>query len=180
MFADFIAQSQSGNTEATLALIEQFKPLLHKYVRALNYEDAYSDLVTEFIILLHNMRVNNLTNKSDGAIVSYICISMRSFYIKLSIAQRKSKTVIPFAAMNENIVYGLDNNLSQHDLYFKDDLSEIEKSLTNREFVIIKLIFMNNFTVSEAATRLHLSRQAVNQAKKRALKKLFKYYGTSC
>jgi hypothetical protein len=60
MTADLINQSQTGNNDATLALIEKFNTLLKKYAYKLFYDDAYSDLLVDFIELLHNIQLDHL------------------------------------------------------------------------------------------------------------------------
>lgn len=44
MLKDSIAAAQQKDSNALLALIEKFKPLLKKYAYKLHYEDAYYDL----------------------------------------------------------------------------------------------------------------------------------------
>jgi hypothetical protein len=55
MTIDIIVRSQGGDGDATLLLIEKFNPLLKKYAYKLSYDDAYNDLLLNFIELLHNM-----------------------------------------------------------------------------------------------------------------------------
>ena len=82
MTLDIIEKSQGGDGDATLKLTEKFNPLLKKYAYKLFYEDAYNDLLLDFIELLHNIQIKNIHNKSEGSVVSYICTSIHSSYIK--------------------------------------------------------------------------------------------------
>jgi DNA-directed RNA polymerase specialized sigma subunit len=52
------------------------------------------------------------------------------------------------------------------------DLDLLRRILTNPEFITIKMIFYKGYTVAETANALGITRQAVNQMKNRALKKL--------
>lgn len=52
MISDLIAEDQNGNSDATLLMIEKFKPLLKKCAYKLYYEDAYNDLLVDFIELI--------------------------------------------------------------------------------------------------------------------------------
>lgn len=67
MAIDIIVRSQGGYGDATLLLIEKFNPLLKKYAYELSYDDAYNDLLLNFIELLHNMQIKNIHNKSEGS-----------------------------------------------------------------------------------------------------------------
>ena len=51
MIADLITQSHVGNADATIALINKFNPLLKKYTYQLHGDDAYDDLLVDFIQL---------------------------------------------------------------------------------------------------------------------------------
>ncbi len=66
MTIELISKSQSGDEDATLILIEKFKPLLKKYAYKLSYEDAYNDLLVDFIELIHNIQIYYIYNKDEG------------------------------------------------------------------------------------------------------------------
>jgi hypothetical protein len=82
MTNDLIAKSQTGDSGATLTLIKKFDPLLRKYAYKLYYDNAYNDLVFDFIELLHNIRLDHIRGPNEEYLVSYICTSIRSSYIK--------------------------------------------------------------------------------------------------
>lgn len=66
-----------------LTLLDIFRPLIKKYSRKLNYDGAESDLIIYFIELLNKMPLNSSMNKNKY-ILSYINISIKNHYIKLS------------------------------------------------------------------------------------------------
>ncbi|WP_407697178.1 sigma factor-like helix-turn-helix DNA-binding protein [Schinkia azotoformans] len=65
------------------------------------------------------------------------------------------------------------------DTYFNLDLTGIDHVLTKLELSIIKKYYLLNYTVTEIASIYGISRQAVNQTKNRALKKLKKWFKTN-
>ena len=71
------------NQDLKILLLQKFMPLLRKYARKLHYEDSLSDMIVEFFDLLNRLNPEQLCNKSDGAIVSYIANSVRNIYVKL-------------------------------------------------------------------------------------------------
>lgn len=167
-----IQKSQEGDGEATLKLIEKFNPLLRKYAYKLHYDDSYNDLLVDFITLIYNIRLDHLHNKGEGCIVSYMCKSIRSSFIKKLTAIKILHNCSLYSELSDSELYYVDVLSSIHDEYFKDDLSEAYSILSESEMYIIKMVYSCGYTVSEIAFIQGISRQAVNQMKKRALKKL--------
>jgi len=172
MITDLITKAQEGNEDATLLLIKKFNPLLNKYAFKLSYEDAYDDLLVNFIELIHNIRLDHIRNKDEGSMVSYICTSVRASYIKRLMDIKKLHDFISFSELSESELYYADVLSSAHDEYFKLELPDIHMVLTAAELSVIKMIYYFGYTVTEIASTNGTSRQAVNQMKKRALKKL--------
>ena len=54
-----ISEAQNDH-EKTEEIIKSFKPLLNKYARKLNYEDAYFDMRISFIKLISPLRFHHL------------------------------------------------------------------------------------------------------------------------
>ena len=53
MLLDTIRYAKNGSSEAMLELINRFDRVIRKYARLLKYEDAYEDIVVEFIAFIH-------------------------------------------------------------------------------------------------------------------------------
>lgn len=172
MTKDLIFQSQTGNRDSTLELIKKFNPLLKKYSYKLRYDDAYDDLLIDFIKLLNNVQLKVLRDTSEGTIVSYICKSIRGSYIKRIITLKKLHTIVPFSALSDSELYYAETASSTSDTYFELEFTGVDRVLTELELSVIKMIFLLSYTVSEIAYIYGISRQAVNQTKNRALKKL--------
>lgn len=172
MTSDLIAQSQAGNDNATLELIKKFDPLLKKYAFRLLYDDAYDDLLVDFVELLHDIRLDSLHNKSEGSLVSYISKSIQSSYIKRSVISKGFRHFIPESSFEEEKLYILEAASAVNDTYFAYEFPGIEKFLTKSETDVVKMIYLKGYSVCETARKLGTSRQATNQMKNRALKKL--------
>lgn len=172
MKADLIALSHSGNEDATLELINNFQPLLKKYAFILNYDDAYEELLIDFLELISRIHLDRLRIYSEGTIVSYIQKSIHHSYIKQSKRIKKLRNISLHSDLSESELYYLESATSHIDNYFNLDEQCFDHLLTKPESLIIKMIYCNGFSVSEIATSCGISRQAVNQTKKRALKKL--------
>lgn len=172
MTIDIIERSQGGDGDATLLLIEKFNPLLKKYAYKLSYDDAYNDLLLNFIELLHNMQIENIHNKSEGSVISYICTSVHSSYVKRLIEVKRLRNLILYSDLNDNELYYVESISATNDVYQEYELSFIKNILTKQELTVICMIYFTGYTVTEIASFYGTSRQAVNQMKNRALKKL--------
>jgi len=176
MTKDLIIQSQTGDSEATLKLIEKFDPLLKKYAYVLFYEDAYNDLLLDFLKFLNKLRLDTLRNTNEGTLVSYIHTSIRSNYIKRLIALKKLHNFVPYSALSDSELYYAETAIAASDTHFDFEFTEVEHILTELELLIVKMIYLMGYSVEEIASIHSTSRQAVNQAKNRALKKLRIFY----
>lgn len=175
MLVNRIIEVQSGSDEACLKLIRQFNPLLKKYARKLSYDDAYNDLLVEFLSLIKNLNINRLHNHSAGVIVAYISKSMYSSYLHLSKAKHKYiQKIMPLSALSEEEQYYVEVSLSSLDNYDILQILDQEMILNQHEIYIIYMIYFFGFPSSEIAQKLGVSRQSVNQTKVRALKKIKK------
>lgn len=176
MIIDDIMKIQSGDNEMTLKLIEKFNPILKKYAYSLHYEDAYDDLLVDFIELLFNLSPEKIKNKDDGCIISYLTTSIHNSYVKKLIKMKQLRNFIIYSDLSEKELYYIDSLTATNDSYRNTDLDLLKKILTNPEFLIIKMIFYAGYSVSETANAIGITRQAVNQMKNRALKKIKKVY----
>lgn len=172
MTFDLVRESQNGNQCATLYLLDKFKPLLKKYANKLGSEDAYEDLLLDFIELIHSIQLDNIRHKDESHIVSYISTSIHSSYVKRLLAIIKQSAIISISDLSEKEVKAVDILQSTHDVYFAFEFPNIQKILNKNEAAVIRLIYYLGYTTSETACYFGVSRQAVNQMKRRALRKL--------
>jgi RNA polymerase sigma factor (sigma-70 family) len=177
MTVDMIVQSQSGRKISTLTLVTKFEPLLRKYAYLLNYDDAYNDLLVDYLELIKKMNVSLLRNIDEGSIVSYIQKSVYSCYIKRSKSARVYITKNSFfCELSDGEIRIIDMLSSLNDDYKVIENIDIRKSLSRSEYIVIHMFYYSGYSVAEIARHKKVSRQAVNQTKNNALKKLNKLY----
>lgn len=145
MTAGLITQLQKGDGDSTLILIKKYTPLLKKYAYKLFYDDAYNDLLVDFIELLHNIKLDHLHDRSEGGLVSYICTSIHSSYIKRSIAKKKLYTLLLYSDLSDSELYWVDTVSSTYDTYFALELTGISHVLSESELSIIKSIYLSEY-----------------------------------
>lgn len=165
-----IIEAKKGNNNAIIEVLSIFDNIINKYSRKLNGDDTKQDLYVFLINVIKTMEYNSITNYEDKQILAYFSKALKNEYIKLS-KQRDRK--------NKNEIYSGDEILSS--IYgIESDMEVLDgiKVLNNYERYIIKMVVFNGYKVSEIANNTGKSRQAINQVKNRALKKLRKEYLT--
>lgn len=156
-----------------LTLLDIFRPLIKKYSRKLNYDGAESDLIIYFIELLNKMPLNSSMNKNKY-ILSYINISIKNHYIKLSkyyhqIFDKETELNLEITSdilTNNNPYSNLENKL----------LLNLALSILpyNQKKIIIDKFFNEKSDV-QISGELNISRQAVNKTKNKALNNMRNY-----
>lgn len=175
--AELIEKFQEGNNNCLVELLGFFHPLLNKYERLLSDEDAYQNLKVSLITSFSHLHINELVGKQDAVLINYVQSVVYHEYISLS---NKQKEWAKNAILTENI----DSILSkkQKDNLYGDDFSQnllfydLSKYLTPVENNVITMLYWLGYTVRDICEIEHISRQAVNCTKRRALKKIKQHY----
>lgn len=157
--------------DAALQLLEMFDKLLRKYARLLGTEDAYEELRLFFFELLEKLKRKRLCSDSDGYAVSYISKSVKNQYIALSKA-RNSRREDTLSDMSEKQMAFVEQIAATDDSVDISSFFPSENKLSERERIILQQFFVNEYSIEEISQQLNISRQAVNQAKNRALNKI--------
>jgi len=156
-------------------LIVKFAPLLKKYSYILKYEDAFYELQADFIELIMGTDFDRIFNINNYILLSYIKKSIYNSYLKRS--KKYSEYCYRNCFFCEMSKEQLAANL--HDYKMHDEYDELikglfQKCLTKIECEIINLIYYCGYNSSEISRIKHISRQAVDQMKNKALNKLYK------
>ncbi len=171
-----IINAANGNEQDMVALIQQFAPLLHRYARKLNYEDAYFDLRYEFIKLIYDIAFNKADSIKEKYLVAYIQKSVIHAYYSLADKNSNHLRNLAFSDLTEGQNYYLQVKsafVDEHGQLLKSDLQSV---LTKREYFVIDRVVLHDMSASEVAKECGVTRQSVNQTKKRALAKLKKKF----
>lgn len=144
----------------------------HKHAYWLHTEDAYEELQCGLLEALKSLRLDRLSSVSQGVMVRYIQKIIRSQYIRLSKQRNKIGSEILLDDLNTRDTLQYIQRCSNADDYSHLLFSDARKILTSTEYRVIWLLYHENRSAAEAARALGKTRQAVNQVKQRALKKL--------
>ena len=166
MLLDEIRNAQDGNQDAMMTIIRRFNPLLRKYGRKLGY------LTVELIEQIKEFQISKLRSTSEGAIVNYIATTIYRDYSRIlkSIIEEHPKSV-----SLEDMTPSQKNKLFfDNAAYDEQPLSlYIPKGiLTDTEQAILIAIYEEGKSIAEIAKQQNVSRQNINQIKKKAITKL--------
>lgn len=160
---ELILNSRKDGISSLEKLILKFEKLIKKYAYMLKYEDAEQDLILHFIKVIKYMKLND-SMKDEPILISYLSKSIRNEYIRLSKEKNKHNEI----TLNINI--NTKNAITEFDFDYISDL--LNKCLTEKETSIMTLLYIDGYKVSDVSEAMNISRQAVNQCKKRSLSKL--------
>lgn len=157
-----IIEIQNGNKDNIYDILIIFDNILNKYSRLLDNEDTKQDLIIFLIGLFDKIPTYKFNNERQ--ILSYISKSIKYEYIRLSKINSRKLSNEVYINEDTEIYYNFDSS----DLEFLDLINILNESEKN----ILKLFFVENFSISEISKLMNVSRQAINQNKNRAIKKL--------
>ncbi|MCI6667221.1 MAG: sigma-70 family RNA polymerase sigma factor [Romboutsia timonensis] len=157
-----IIEIQNGNKDNIYDILIIFDNILNKYSRLLDNEDTKQDLIIFLIGLFDKIPIYKFNNERQ--ILSYISKSIKYEYIRLSKINSRKLSNEVYINEDTEIYYNFDSS----DLEFLDLINILNESEKN----ILKLFFVENFSISEISKLMNVSRQAINQNKNRAIKKL--------
>lgn len=173
MLVDDIRCAQEGNQKAQERLLLKFDPLIIKYSRKLFWEDAYQDLILDFIDLIQHLPLDALRSTEDGHLVKYIAQSIRHAYIKqLNHFFNQPKVAASTDDATEALKLLSMSYEDKREVAAFHDLLDGCPALTEMERSILTDLYYWGYTSAEIARRQGTSRQNVNQIKQRALKKM--------
>lgn len=179
MIVETIRKAQKGDEKSVLEMIAQFECLLTRYAHLLKYEDALNDLTLDFIVLLKQVNTSIFAGKSDGVVVNYIAQTIKHSYIRRSKQRAKVNSMETlFEDLSEGQRYHVENtNTCTNDelLGITELLSG--KNLTDSERNVLIGEFCFGMSSAEIARAKSVSRQSINQIKRRAIIKLRKELG---
>ncbi|MBC5694656.1 sigma-70 family RNA polymerase sigma factor [Agathobaculum hominis] len=172
---ELILHAANHSEAETLEVIKRFKPLLKKYARLLHIEDAYDELQAEFLKIIYSTHWSNLHLQTEGAYVGYIATAVRNMYINLSKSKERQKECC-FSSFGEEQEFMLNATLAADDNYDRLLFKDLRRLLTRSEFRVVYLACFKGYSCAAIAKKQGVSRQHINQVKRRALGKLKQYF----
>jgi len=166
---DLIKRAKNFDKESMELLLNKFDPILSSLSRKLQNEDAKSELTIFFIRMIYEIKLTNLMNSSDGALVNYIKQGLYREYYKLN-------KVAPIISVEFNDIFTIDTN-DYVQIEYKVFLDELvmKKVINERQKYVLLKKYFYHCTDEEISIELCISRQAVNKIHRKAIDNLRKY-----
>ena len=170
-FLKLINMAKNGSESAMVELLNSFMPLILKFTYLMYDDDDFkSEMILKFIQLIKlEFNLDRLNSINNYIVIKYIERSLYHHYILLSkINSGKIKNECGYEITENDFAYNDEMN------YILEDT--LKSVLTEREYDCINLMIINGCTAEQAASLLGITKQAVNQCKIRAIKKLRIFY----
>lgn len=160
-------EAKNNDSKSIEYILQRFNPLILKYSNKLrNSEDSKSELTLHLLKTIHKIPLEQPNFKDDKFIIAYIKTSIKNHFCLLYSNQKKYDSIVDSCVHNQQIEQdNINSNLIFYDLI---------KVLNPKEKIILEKKFLYNYTNTEIANSLNLSRQNIQICIKRALIKLKK------
>lgn len=153
-----------ADKEKFCILLQNFEPSIKKYTRLL-YKDEKEEIRAEFTAALWEAVCNIQYCEDNGQVVKYLTTALRNKYFELYRKSRKYHDCmieVEEKKLEERCAF----DDSYENMITEDAMNWIENELTGKKRKIYELIFKKEYTTTEAASELHISRQYVHRIKK--------------
>ena len=169
MLLDRVLSAKSGNQSDLLSLINKFQPIIKKYGVKLDGEDGKSELTVFLIELIQNFQSEKLINCYDGTLINYFYTCIYREFLRLFTKRQQECDLL--VSDSTELDYYIHN---QESITNGDPVGWYISagSLTHNEELIIRLIFERGYSSAEIARQFGVTRQNINQIKRRALTKI--------
>lgn len=162
-FFQKIQRAKNGDEECLLELLRDFQPLLRKYGFWTGFEDGFEELQVFFIALIKKFPIERFSDENEGQTVMYLRVSVRN---------RANDIRCRFFSESEQSVEDLEVAAQENEQMMWMSWEGVLKELTALQYQVIVKNIWGRESSAEIARELHISRQAVNQAKMRGLERL--------
>ena len=163
------AQKETKNMEE---LINKFSPLIRHFASRLPYDrqDATQDMVLSFLQIIHAIQLDELYEQNDLVLLAYLKKAMSNHYINL--LGKYSKTSNQLLSLeDQDIQIAIEN-----DFEMEMEIRRLTEHLSEIQRQVISLKYWYGYSEVDIAQMLHITRQAVNRTKNRAINELRKLY----
>lgn len=165
-FKCILTEIKSGNKNAFIELVEQFSPLITKYSHLL-YKDEFEDMKSELTVALWQAVCNIKKYDINKQIIKYLSNALRIRFLEL---YRNSRSYNDNSLIVENYDFfqNIPDPLPYSDcLITQLDINAYINSLNTNIRVIAHYIINLQYTDSEIAKQLHISRQYTNRIRRK-------------
>lgn len=152
------------NKEQFYILVNQFEPMIKKYVRLL-FKDEEEDTYAELVAALWEAVCNITYYNNDGQIINYLNKALLNKYYELYRYSRKYYDNTIEVGQERLEVY-IDKNNPYEGIITFNDMERVKNKLKGRKKQIFELAYLKGLSDLEVAAKLNISRQYVHRVKR--------------
>lgn len=164
-----IERAKNFDKDSMEIMLIKFDPIINSLSYKLGYDCAKTDLTIFFINLIHSIKLYKIINLSEGALVKYISTSLRREFYKLN-----KSILFNECEINNNISITLNEYIDIEYKILLDELVSNKIINQKQKYILIKKNY-ENFTDSEIAKDLNISRQAISKTYRQAISNIKEY-----
>lgn len=163
-----IEEYQNHRMENFHLIYEVFCKLIFTYGKQIGEKEASQDLSIFLVELLFKIDISKFEKDESDDLQRYIAVCLRNEYYAM--LKRKQHMLTYY----DELTYDIPENTynPENALLIKDCLSNISEN--QRRILILRYFY--DFSDSQIAEKLHISRQAVNKARKKGLETLKEFF----
>lgn len=167
---EYIEKIQGGDIELFKKILLKFDKLLWKYSynSVLEPEDMHSELTLKLYIFSLKVDLEKFRSLPEYYLISYFIKVIKNSYININKHASKNNCI---SSIDIDDYMSIENNFD-----IPLEIDEMLSKLTKKESFVVRMIFFYGFSSTEIAKMNNVSPQAINQIKKRGLKKMKEYY----
>lgn len=167
-----LIEAAQKKSENMIILMDHFTPLIRRLAHRLPYEyqDAEQDMRLSFLEIVNRMKLEQMRCLEDKYLLGYIKNAMTNRYINLlyaSTKQKEPKSLIDYRDVEVEEGVGFNDQI---------ELLSLLRTLPKIQKDVLYFRYFYGYSDIEIAQKLHITRQAVNKIKNRALKELKRFY----
>lgn len=169
---EIIDYIKEGNQDALSLLFEKYKPLISKKIMQFNLQYQYDDMVQEaHMILLKSLR--KFDEKYNKTFTRYFEQNLHRYYISTVTKEVRRNEIYQ---EYEWVIYETMHHTPKNDGYKELILRDIEKILTNLEYMVYTLREVQNFSVEYITKTYKLDEKVVYNSLHRAKSKIKSHF----
>ncbi len=165
-FIKLIEEYQNHETKNFNLIYNEFYKLLLLYGSRVGDSDSTQELSVFLVELLFEINISKFESDESEDIKKYIAVCLRNEYYAM--LKRKHNRLSLYCELNCDIPepeHDVESNL-----FVRQCLGMVNES--QREILILR--YFCDYSDSQIAEKLHISRQAVNKARNKAIEKIIK------
>lgn len=165
---EVLYQIREGNEEALQLMFEKYNSLISKKIYKFNLAYEYEDIHQEGLMMLYK----SILTYNEKYAKTFTRYFEMNFERKLMTIVTKKRRRSEIFSSNELYIYEHNHNASGNSVYFELYKKEIEKVLTNEEYLVYTLRELKNYSIDYISKQTSLKTKQIYNIMHRSRSKI--------